>query len=74
MDALSGLQLVARELTTARLPELAGRHVVVLGCGKSAVDACAAAAEVAASTTMLFRKVAGAASPPRPGARTEREG
>ena len=56
LQGFRGLQLVARELTTARLPELAGKRVVVLGCGKSSVDACAAAAEVAGSTTMLFRK------------------
>ena len=62
MDSFKGLQLVARDLTTQRLPELAGKRVLVLGCGKSAVDACAAAAEVAACTTMLFRKVGRAAA------------
>ena len=56
LQSFRGLQLCARELTTDRLAELAGKRVVVLGCGKSSVDACAAAAEVAASTTMLFRK------------------
>ena len=55
-EGFRGLQLCARDLTTDRLADLAGKRVVVLGCGKSAVDACAAAAEVAASTTMLFRK------------------
>ena len=52
-----GSTLVARDLTWDRLQELRGRRVVVLGGGKSAVDACAAAVDVASSVVMLYRKV-----------------
>ena len=70
-EGFRGLQLCARDLTTDRLADLAGKRVVVLGCGKSAVDACAAAAEVAASTTMLFRK---AGQPCMPGLQAQCSG
>ena len=56
-ESFQGEVLFARDLTTDALPQLKGKRVVVLGSGKSSVDACAAAAEVAGSTVNLFRKV-----------------
>lgn len=47
----------ARDLTTSNLHLAKGRHVVVIGSGKSALDASVAAAEVAASTKNVFKTV-----------------
>ncbi|KAK9813723.1 hypothetical protein WJX73_005390 [Symbiochloris irregularis] len=55
-ERYQGTRMVSRDLTLERLQELRGQRVIVMGGGKSAVDACAAAAEVAASVHMLFRK------------------
>lgn len=45
------------ELTTDKLSIAQGRQVIVLGAGKSAIDASVAAAEVAISVTNVFRRV-----------------
>lgn len=47
----------ANQLTTRNLELAKDKHVIVIGSGKSAVDAAVAASEVAASVTNVFRKV-----------------
>ena len=53
----NGKIIHAHELTSENLHWAEGKHVVVIGAGKSAVDASVAASEVAASVTNVFRKV-----------------
>ena len=55
-EAFQGQIIHAHELTSKKLESARAKHVVVCGAGKSAIDAAAAAAEVAASVTNVFRK------------------
>jgi len=54
-DQFAGREVVAKDLTTQNLGLAKDKEVVVIGSGKSAWDVAGAAAEVAASVTLLGR-------------------
>jgi cation diffusion facilitator CzcD-associated flavoprotein CzcO len=56
-DVFQGKDIFAKELTTENLGVARDLDVVVIGSGKTAWDVAGAAAEVAASVTLLGRQV-----------------
>jgi cation diffusion facilitator CzcD-associated flavoprotein CzcO len=56
-DAFQGKEIIANDLTTENLGVARDREVVVIGSGKTAWDTAGAAAEFAASVTLLGRQV-----------------
>ena len=56
-ELFGGDVIHACELTSKNLHIAEGKRVLVVGAGKSAIDACVAATEVSASVTNVFRQV-----------------